>query len=53
MSQTAYKLLEPFKLGSLILKNRIVLAPMGTHYVSADGSTNKRLIDYYWKLEQN
>ena len=47
MSDKSYKLLEPYTIGSTTLRNRIVLAPMGTHYVSADGSTNRRLIDYY------
>ena len=42
----SYKLLEPFKLGPITLRNRVVLAPMGTFLVSPDGSCNKRLIDY-------
>ena len=46
MPYKSYKLLEPFRLGPITLRNRIVLAPMGTFLVSADGSTNKRLIDY-------
>lgn len=46
ISNQAYKLLEPFKLGPVTLRNRIVLAPMGTCYTSTDGSTNKRQIDY-------
>ncbi|MBI5444309.1 MAG: FAD-dependent oxidoreductase [Deltaproteobacteria bacterium] len=40
-------LLEPYRLGPLTLRNRIGLAPMGTMLVSADGSTNARLIEYY------
>ncbi|HUU81679.1 MAG TPA: FAD-dependent oxidoreductase, partial [Acidobacteriota bacterium] len=47
MEGKPYRLLEPFKLGSITLRNRIVLAPMGSYLVSADGSTNKTLIDYY------
>ena len=47
MPNNSFKLLEPFKLGRITLRNRIVLAPMGTFLVSADGSTNKRFIDYY------
>ena len=47
MSHNSYRMLEPFNLGPITLRNRIVLAPMGTHYVSADGSTNTRLIQYY------
>ena len=47
MSRKSFRLLEPFKLGPIPLRNRIVLAPMGTYLPSADGSTNRRLIDYY------
>ncbi len=47
MSEKARKILEPFKIGSITLRNRTVLAPMGTLLVSPDGSTNTRLIDYY------
>jgi 2,4-dienoyl-CoA reductase-like NADH-dependent reductase (Old Yellow Enzyme family)/thioredoxin reductase len=50
MSGKPYKLLEPFKLSSLSLRNRIVLAPMGTMLASADHSANKVLIDYYTKF---
>jgi 2,4-dienoyl-CoA reductase-like NADH-dependent reductase (Old Yellow Enzyme family)/NADPH-dependent 2,4-dienoyl-CoA reductase/sulfur reductase-like enzyme len=50
MSSQYYKLLEPIQIGSLKLKNRIALAPMGTNLVSPDGSTNKRLIDYYTRF---
>ena len=46
MSTKPYKLLEPFKLGHLTLRNRIVLAPMGTTFASADGSVSKRLMDF-------
>lgn len=47
MSYKSYKLLEPFKLGPITLRNRIVLAPMGTFMANTDGSFNKRLIEYY------
>jgi len=50
MSAKSYKLLEPFKLGPLTLRNRIVLAPMGTSLASDDGSVNEGLIDYYTKF---
>jgi len=46
MSTKPYKLFEPFKLGPLTLKNRIVLAPMGTMSASADGSVSKELADF-------
>lgn len=47
MGESLNRLLEPIKLGSLTIRNRIVLAPMGTHLVSADGSVSERLIDYH------
>jgi 2,4-dienoyl-CoA reductase-like NADH-dependent reductase (Old Yellow Enzyme family)/thioredoxin reductase len=50
MSIQSYKLLEPFKLGTITLRNRMVLAPMGTFLVSPDGSVNKRLIEYYTRF---
>lgn len=50
MSIQSYKLLEPFKLGPITLRNRMVLAPMGTFLVSPDGSVNRRLIDYYTRF---
>jgi len=50
MANPSYKLLEPTRIGPLTLKNRIALAPMGTNLVSPDGSTNKRLIDYYTRF---
>ncbi|MDD5524354.1 MAG: FAD-dependent oxidoreductase [Smithella sp.] len=50
MSTEQNKLLEPVKIGSLTLRNRIVLAPMGTYYIAADGSVTKRLIDYHTRF---
>ncbi len=48
MSITQFKrLFEPFKLGDMLLKNRIVMAPMGTGYVAEGGYVNQRYIDYY------
>jgi 2,4-dienoyl-CoA reductase-like NADH-dependent reductase (Old Yellow Enzyme family) len=34
-------------LGSTILKNRVVLAPMATRYAESDGSVSDRLIEHY------
>ncbi len=44
-----YKILfDPIKIGSLEIKNRFVLAPMGPGgMVNADGTFNKRGIDFY------
>lgn len=40
-------LFQPFELGSLILKNRIVMPPMVTNYASEGGFVTDRLIHYY------
>lgn len=41
------KLLEPGTIGTLRLKNRIIMAPMGTGFAGADGSVSERLIVHY------
>ncbi len=41
------KLLEPGRIGSLELRNRIVMAPMGTNLAEPDGSAGPRLRRYY------
>ncbi len=41
------KLFEPGRIGSLELKNRLVMPPMGTNYALKDGSVTQRQIDYY------
>lgn len=40
-------LFENSKIGSLELKNRIVMAPMGTGFANDDGAVNERVINYY------
>ncbi len=40
------KLFEPFQIGTMKLKNRIVLPPMGTGY-SEERKIGSRIIDYY------
>jgi len=48
MSQKQFtKLFEPGRIGSLELKNRLVMPPMGTNYALKDGSVTQRQIDYY------
>jgi len=47
MTDYNWRLLEPVKVGSKILKNRIVMPPMCTHFAASDGSVTQRLIDYY------
>lgn len=41
------KLFEPGRIGSLELKNRLVMPPMATNYASKDGEITQRQIDYY------
>ncbi|MGQ9460416.1 MAG: oxidoreductase [Candidatus Bathyarchaeaceae archaeon] len=41
------KLFEPFKIGTMELKNRIVMPPMGTNFSAEDGSVTQRLKNYY------
>lgn len=45
MPAESYKLLDPFSLGHITLKNRIVLAPMGTMSASSDGSVSEKMLD--------
>ena len=40
-------LFEPLHLGGIRLKNRLVMAPMGTNYASPTGEVTERLLDYY------
>ncbi len=41
------KLLEPGRIGKLELKNRIIMAPMGTNFATKDGFITDRVMDYY------
>ena len=41
------KLLEPGQIGSLELRNRILMAPMGSNLGELDGTTGPRLCRYY------
>lgn len=40
-------LLSPARIGSLTLKNRIIMAPMGSNFAEADGSCAERIQAYY------
>jgi 2,4-dienoyl-CoA reductase-like NADH-dependent reductase (Old Yellow Enzyme family)/thioredoxin reductase len=40
-------LLEPFKIGRMHLKNRFVMAPMGTKHASKEGYVNSSIKDYF------
>lgn len=41
------KMFEPGRIGNLVLKNRIVMAPMGIDYVDPDHGFSQKSIDYY------
>ena len=41
------RLFSPFSIGSLKLKNRLVMPPMATNYASPEGFVTERMIDYY------
>lgn len=47
MSKSNWKLLEPVKVGTMSLRNRMVMAPMETKHNNADGSVSQDMIDYY------
>lgn len=40
-------LLEPGRIGSLELRNRIIMAPMGSNFAEADGHCGERIQAYY------
>ena len=45
---SAYKnLLSPGRIGSMQVKNRMVMAPMGTNFGGSDGHVTDRMIRYY------
>ncbi|MBW2610782.1 MAG: FAD-dependent oxidoreductase [Deltaproteobacteria bacterium] len=47
-------LFQPLKVGSVHIKNRIAMAPMGIDYmVNPDGSLNRRVVDYYLERARN
>ena len=41
------RLFSPTRIGTMELRNRIVMAPMATMYANPDGSVSQRLIDYH------
>ncbi len=41
------KLFEPTKIGTMALKNRLVMPAMDTNFGSGDGFVTSRLVDYY------
>ena len=47
MNKSNWKLLEPVKIGPVLLRNRMVMAPMETMHNHADGSVSQDMVDYY------
>ncbi|MEH6634200.1 MAG: FAD-dependent oxidoreductase, partial [Halioglobus sp.] len=47
MPKTYTHLLSPGRIGTLNLRNRIILAAMGSNFASADGHCTEQLIAYY------
>jgi len=45
--QQFHKLFEPARLGTMELKNRLVMPPIATNYGSEEGFVTQRTIDYY------
>ncbi|MEE8173763.1 MAG: NADH oxidase, partial [Dehalococcoidia bacterium] len=47
INQRLSSLFQPIAIGDMRLKNRIVMAPMGTGLTSDDGSVTEQLIEYH------
>ncbi|MBS0305193.1 MAG: FAD-dependent oxidoreductase [Proteobacteria bacterium] len=47
MSNVHSPLLEPGRIGALELRNRIIMAPMGSNFAEADGRCGERIQAYY------
>ena len=47
MSSQFKKLLEPVTIGTMKLKNRVVMCPMCSGHANAGGDISERIIDYY------
>ncbi len=46
-SRTYHQLFSPFSVGSMTLRNRVVMMPMGTNYALETGGIGERHIHYY------
>lgn len=47
MEKPFARLKEPFRLGPLLLKNRLIMSPMWNRYASVEGEVTQQTIDYY------
>lgn len=50
MQSTYQRLFQPIRIGTMELKNRIVLAPMGTCLGNRDDSLSERMIGFYTRI---
>jgi 2,4-dienoyl-CoA reductase-like NADH-dependent reductase (Old Yellow Enzyme family)/thioredoxin reductase len=41
------KIFQPIQIGSLRIKNRIAMAPMGSRYANEEGEVTDRMVEYY------
>jgi len=47
MARNSMKLAEPGRIGSMTIRNRMVMPGMGTNLANPDGTVSQHLIDYY------
>jgi 2,4-dienoyl-CoA reductase-like NADH-dependent reductase (Old Yellow Enzyme family) len=40
-------LLSPLKIGTMEIKNRFIVPPMGTNFANIDGTVTQQMVDYY------
>lgn len=54
MASSDYEmLLSPFRIGNVVLKNRIVMPAIVTNYASKDGFVTDHMLDYYGERARN
>lgn len=50
MSIALSKLFEPGSIGKMVLKNRIIMAPISTNLAGGDGQVTQELISHYAEM---
>ena len=53
MTTTIQHLIKPIAIGSIQVKNRMVMAPMNTGFAGPNGEVTDKMIDYYEKRAKN
>ena len=53
MTTTIQHLIKPIAIGSIQVKNRMVMAPMNTGFAGTNGEVTDKMIDYYEKRAKN